>query len=135
VVLALLAPARLDRVAWSLLALAAGVMLLPAAGLHLWPARLLGFVRPASPRLAGLIAEAAARTSVKVHAVVELRTSVANALAFPTTGMIAFTTGALESLDDAQIVAVAAHELGHLAEPLGLRLLRGASPLALAPLV
>jgi tetratricopeptide (TPR) repeat protein len=55
---------------------------------------------------------------------------LANALAFPLSGRLAFTDGALAALDDEELTAVCAHELAHLAEPRRLALAR-AAPLAL----
>src|SRR5262249_3255837 len=111
IVLAFLAPAKLDSLAWGVFALGVALMVSASSGLYLAPARALGFIRPASERLQRLLAEAAQRTGVAPKEVLELRLSIANALAYPTTGTVAFTTGAIDALDDAQIVAVAAHEL------------------------
>ena len=95
----------------------------------------VGLAHPASPRLQAVVARAAARTGVQVRRVYELDWSLANAVAFPAVRTIAFTRPALEVLDDAELEAVAAHELGHLSEPLSSRLMRPALVIALAAIV
>ena len=82
-----------------------------------WPIALrLGLAHEASPRLEQAVARATERTGVRPSRVVELDPRGVNAWAFPLTGGVAFTHGALEVLDDAQLTAVAVHELGHLTE-------------------
>lgn len=85
---------------------------------------LLGVVRPARPRVRAAVERAAARLGVRCRAVLELDWAQANALAFPLLRRVAFSTAAVELLDDAELEAVAAHELGHLDEPLPLRAFR-----------
>jgi len=87
---------------------------------------LRGVVRPARPRVREAVERAAARLKVRYRAVLELDWAQANALAFPLFRRVAFSTAAAELLDDAELEAVAAHELGHLDEPLALRAFRPA---------
>jgi len=102
--------------------------------------RVLGLARPASSRLAGIVDATAVRVGVRPRATLELRSSVANALAFPIGGWLAFTDRAIELLADDELAAVCAHELGHLAEPWPLRLVRCVQPflllaIAAAPII
>jgi Zn-dependent protease with chaperone function len=91
-------------------------------------ARWIRLTRPASPRLARIVADAAARTSITPRDVYELRSSAARAMALPIWGRLIFTDKALEVLSDQELVAVCVHELAHLSEPYrvsAVRLLRG----------
>jgi Zn-dependent protease with chaperone function len=54
----------------------------------------------------------------------ELNWQMVNAVAFPMSGAVAFSERAMAVLNDEQIAAVCAHELAHLAEPMGVRLAR-----------
>ena len=117
----------------------AGVLVFNLAwtcGLMRWVCGLLGILRPARERLARLVAAASARLGVPVRRVYELGVPMVNAFAFTATGDMAFTSGALDLLDDEEAGAVIAHELGHLKEPAatkGLRLVM-LVPLAVVPL-
>lgn len=98
--------------------------LLLSLGLGARLSTMLGLLRPASERLSTLVNRAAAMTGLPPPRVRSLRWSQANAFAFPFSGIVAFTVAAEKELTDDQIIAVAAHELAHLAEPLPLRLVR-----------
>lgn len=65
----------------------------------------------------------------------ELRTAVMNAFAFQSHNAICFTTTAHERLSEPEIRAIAMHEMGHLAESMGIRFLRQLSPLCFFPLL
>jgi Zn-dependent protease with chaperone function len=91
-------------------------------------ARVLGLARPASVRVEAAARRASARLGVRCREVLELDWAQCNAVAFPLQRRIAFAQGAL-ALDDDELEAVAAHELGHLDEPWRIKLVR---PLILA---
>ena len=86
--------------------------------------RLLRLAWPAGERVRGAVERAAGRMTAAVPPSFEVAWSMANAFALPTTGRLVFSTRLLEVLDDAQLAAVAAHELEHLREPLRVRLSR-----------
>jgi Zn-dependent protease with chaperone function len=119
----------------------AGVCVLGAALLALValfgglpPLRWLGAARPAPGGLRALVADVARRTGVEVRGVWVLSWPVANAVALPATREVAFSESALAVLDDAELAAVAAHELGHLAEPRPVRVLRQVAVLLWLPI-
>lgn len=123
--LALLAPEQLwdlGTLLWLLLAVA--TMAGAARGWGLGLGRVLGVVRPASPRLRRIVEAAAVGSGVTPRGVYELGWPMANAAAFPASQMLVFSDTALAELEDAELEAVAAHELGHLAEPGSVLLLR-----------
>jgi Zn-dependent protease with chaperone function len=91
-------------------------------------ARVLGLARPASARVEAAAQRASARLGVRCREVLELDWAQCNAVAFPLQRRIAFAQGAL-ALDDDELEALAAHELGHLDEPWRIKLVR---PLSLA---
>jgi Zn-dependent protease with chaperone function len=93
-----------------------------ASGLPLL--RLLRLARPAGERVRGAVERAAGRMQTAVPPSFEVSWSMANAFALPTVGQLVFSTRLLAVLDDAQLAAVAAHELEHLREPLRVRLSR-----------
>jgi hypothetical protein len=74
------------------------------------------------------------RKKVKVAAVYELATHEVNAFAVPGRRLVIFTGGALATLDDAELEAVAAHELGHLTEARAVCWLRMLRSVLLFPL-
>jgi Zn-dependent protease with chaperone function len=87
-------------------------------------AELTGIARPARESLQGAVNRTAARLGVRCSRILELDSVFCNAFAFPLTRKIAFTVKAAEILDDSELEAVAAHELGHLDEPLVMRAFR-----------
>ena len=95
--------------------------------------RVLGRVRPAPERLRAIVAAAAARLQVRVTRVELVDWSIANAFALPLCGGLVFTTRCCEVLDDEQLAAIAAHELGHLGEPGPARAARFAAGFLLLP--
>ncbi len=110
--------------AFALLGSALVVWLGVGGGLPL--ARGLGLARVAPERVVAAVQRASQRTGVAARGVFEIDWALANAVAFPFTRRVGFTRAAVEALDDAQLEAVAAHELGHLGEPLPSRLIRPA---------
>jgi Zn-dependent protease with chaperone function len=81
--------------------------------------RLLGLARPASPRLASIVASVAAKTGVRTSGAFELVLPWANAYALPLSGRLGFTDEAIQNLRDEELAAVCGHELGHLSEGRG----------------
>lgn len=90
-------------------------------------ARLLGLARPASERLKRAVDAASVATGVRARAVMEVDLMMANAFALPATGLLLFTPEAVRTLKDAEIEAIARHELGHVSEPKGVVLARVAN--------
>jgi Zn-dependent protease with chaperone function len=129
---------RFDARTWTVLFVMTIVSLALYAGLGwlgLWG---LGVIRPASTRLRAAIDRAAIRTGVRPRAVGILHTfgvPFANAFALPVLRRVAFTSEALAILDDDEIEAVAAHELGHVGEPRKVALARIARGFILLPIV
>jgi Zn-dependent protease with chaperone function len=78
--------------------------------------RLLGLARPASARIASIVASVAEKTGVRTRGAFELVLPWANAYALPLSGRIGFTDEAIRNLRDDELAAVCAHELGHLSE-------------------
>ena len=87
------------------------------AGVGVHVARGLGVVHPASERLRRAVAAASDATKVVPRRLYEVDLLMANAFALPAARAMLFTREALSALDDAQIAAVARHELGHVSEP------------------
>jgi Zn-dependent protease with chaperone function len=104
------------RTAGVLVAAAAAVVAVFAgAGIAL--ARIAGVARPASERLLRAVAAASRATGIEPRAVLVLDLRMANALALPAARTLLFTPRALRALNDAQIAAIARHELAHVSEP------------------
>jgi Zn-dependent protease with chaperone function len=78
--------------------------------------RAVGLVRPAGGRLHSVVFTIADRMEIQPRAVVEISLPMANAFAFITDRSIGATDAALAVLDDEELTAVCAHELGHLSE-------------------
>lgn len=97
--------------------------------------RRLGVARPASPRVQAVVDRAAFNSGIRPRRTLELNSPVANALAFPVSGVLIFTTPALDVFDDDELQAVTAHELGHLAESGVVRLSRALAPYLLVGVV
>ena len=72
---------------------------------------------PAGPRLGEIVGSVARRMGVSVNGVYEIALDGANALAYPLGRAVLFTERALVVLNDDEIAAIAAHELGHVSEP------------------
>lgn len=94
--------------------------------------RALGLLRPASPRLARVVAEASAATGVASPRTWEMDVPEANAFAVTSTKKLIFTRRLLVAMSDEELCALCRHELAHLAESRGalwLRLLGGSGGL------
>ncbi len=103
-------------------------------GSWLGPLRRAGQVRPASERLARIVAGVAERVGVRPRDVVEFEQPHANALAMIPPMRLIYCRPILDVLDDPELAAITAHELGHLSEPrrvVALRVLQPFVPLAL----
>jgi Zn-dependent protease with chaperone function len=116
---ALYGAASQQRSAVALAVVVAGVL---AVGTYLnwgWMPlmRAFGLVRPAGGRLHSVVFTIADRMEIQPRAVVEISLPMANAFAFITDRSIGATDAALAVLDDEELTAVCAHELGHLSEP------------------
>jgi Zn-dependent protease with chaperone function len=119
-----LADDTLDARSWAVLAVTALAVVVAMAGGGAALARLLRLARPASERLRRAVDAATAATGVKARWVLEVDIRMANAFALPAARLLLFTPLAVDALDDAQITAVARHELGHVSEPMGVVALR-----------
>ncbi len=86
-------------------------------GLGLLILKWFGLLRPATDHLNALVAEASQKLGVPVRKSWILSTYVANAAAFPLERQLLFTDKLISILNDDEIQAVCAHELGHLDEP------------------
>src|SRR6185369_9417352 len=117
-------PLQMNRRAWITLGIGAVAMALVLWRSGLPVLRLLGLAVPASERLRQAVDRAVERVGVQPAAVWEVPWTVANAMALVFSRQIVFTTGALLRLDDEQLTAVAAHELGHLSERPGIKAVR-----------
>ena len=80
-------------------------------------ARLVRLARPASEKARRAVDAASATTGVRPRGVYELDLTIANAFALPAVGSLLFTPPLVRALDDAQLAAIARHELGHVSEP------------------
>jgi Zn-dependent protease with chaperone function len=127
-------PDRVDLRAVVVLAAGGTAFVLCALGGGLAVARALGLARPASQRLARIVERAAEKAGFRPRGVYEIRWNRANAFAFPLIGRLAFTDRLLGTIGDAEIEAIAAHELGHLSEPRRVALTRMAGVFILLPL-
>jgi Zn-dependent protease with chaperone function len=81
----------------------------------------------ASDRLAAIVGRVAERTGIHPRAVFEMVSLHANAMALVVPKALVFTRPILDALDDDELVSATAHELGHLAEPKSVYLVRVAS--------
>jgi Zn-dependent protease with chaperone function len=125
VVLALAAPESLWTAAGATwVAVALTLVALAMGGVTLLGARALGLARPPSQRLEAIVDTAAERAGQSPRATFELIWPMVNAAAFPMGGVLVFSDAALRTLDDDELEAIAAHELGHLSEPRSIQALR-----------
>lgn len=131
--LALLLRAPFDALDGALVAAAVAFTALTAVSAGLPLLRPLGWVRPAPAPVRELVAATAERLGRPVPRVEQVRWSTANAFALPLHGSLIFTSRCLEVLDPEQLAAIAAHELGHLAESRAARLGRFAAGFVLLP--
>jgi Zn-dependent protease with chaperone function len=126
--------APLDRFDALLQAALALLFVAIACGGALCALRWLGLVQPAPERLLHAVRATAQAQGAREPAVEVVRWGAANAFAIPLARRLAFSSRCLELLDDAELGAVAAHEIAHLDEPLAVRLARSAMLFATLPL-
>ncbi len=86
--------------------------------------KLLGWSRPAPPEVMSIVSEVGQRVGVQPRNVWIVDWQTANALAYPLSQDIALTAELLKVVNDDELGAIVAHEMGHLSEPLMVRLLR-----------
>ena len=115
--LAMILPWHWNGTALAVLAVGTVLLFVAPFGGGLWVGSILGVVRPASERLARAVQDAAARVGVAPRATHELELGRAGAFALPLTKRLIFTVTAVQLLQDEELAAIAAHELGHLREP------------------
>lgn len=132
--LGLVAPPELSD--WSMVPWLAVVL----AVIHVWLRAPLVLLRTplaqdGDARVAEIVERASTRLGYHVERAIAFRSRQPNAFAFPWLGVLAFTTGLLEALDDDELEAITYHEIAHLAEKPGLTRLRQAQLYALVPIV
>lgn len=136
VIAALLMPADFG---WQMVAVTFGYII--GNALFLWGAmlkylRLLGFLKPAGPRLHRIVESRVARLgNVRVRATWQLGGPMANAFAMTTTRELLFSDRLLEICDDDEVSAICDHELAHLGETKWVQLARIAGSYSMFPLI
>jgi Zn-dependent protease with chaperone function len=133
--IAVVMPARPGAVAAALLVAGTVLLILIARGGAFAFARALGLAPPAPPEIADPVRAAAERADVRLAGVHQVRLPEANAYAMPFAGRIIFTRAALQKVDLSGLLAIARHEIAHLAEPPRARRVRMACLLALLPVM
>ncbi len=93
-------------------------------GGSLWLGRRLGLVTDAPEGLKNLVMAESGKAGVRCRNVFVIQSSSANAFALVHTGEVGVTSRALDLLTNEELSAICAHEMGHLAEPSRVRLLR-----------
>jgi len=121
---ATLPPPTFSGFAWAMLILCILLLTFASTGGGFLLVRAIGLAQPASPRLTFIVATAATRTGTTPRRVYEIEMSVANAFALPVWQAVAVARPALEVMSDEELTAICAHELAHLSESRGVRLLR-----------
>ena len=115
----------------------AAVLALGTGGLWLLLAA-VGILRRAPPRVVAAVERASSRNGVYPRAIWLIPTygvPFANAFALPLLRRVAFTDDAAALLDDDELEAIAAHELGHLSEPMSVIVARLAQSVSYLPLI
>lgn len=109
-------PDEFNGLAWGIGGAVIGLSVIWSRGGLIWLGRKLGLFLPAPERLQKITADTAARMGVPFREVLLMRSSQAQAAAFPKTRQLLFTERALALLSDGEVAAVCAHELAHLTE-------------------
>ncbi len=92
-----------------------------------------GVAQPAPPRVTAAVARAAGQMGADAPRIVVFESSAANAFALPVRNLILMTTRLIDELDDAELEAVALHEIAHLGEHRSVTRRRQIGTLALVP--
>ena len=82
----------------------------------LWVLKLVGILRPAGERLQRIVTECTKDDPQLVKETFQATGVLANAFALPLSGQMVFMEKLLEILDDEEVSAICAHEVGHLGE-------------------
>lgn len=127
-------PPRFNLRAWITLGVAAALILAVMWGRQLVVARWLGLARPAGEKLAEAVRLAEERIGVRARRTVEIPLAGATALAFPLAHELLFSEVAVDILDVEELAAIAAHELGHIAEKWRVSFFGATGPLMALPL-
>ncbi len=128
-------PSHFGMATWLIAGITFLLLLALRLGLAMRLFSLIRILRPAEPRLVGLISAVAQRMNVPRPDAWVSPTPLANAYAVVVRRELIFTQGIIDHLSDAQIAAICAHELGHLTEPRRLVYLRVLQSMLLFPLV
>jgi Zn-dependent protease with chaperone function len=99
-----------------LFAAAVATIMFFGVGGGLFIARILGLMNPAPQHVRDLVEEVSRGMGVHVRSVYLMSLPVAQAVALPLLKCVAFTPKTLDILNDDELSAVCAHELGHLSE-------------------
>ncbi|HEX5443938.1 MAG TPA: M48 family metalloprotease [Pirellulales bacterium] len=129
-----LLPARMDFTAAMLIALSGAAVAWFGLGGGAAIVRRLGLLLPVPQAVDAIVARAAQRAGVAPRGVYQLDCSMSNAFALWGSRDIVFTKLLLEQMTDAEIEAIAAHELAHLNESRLAMLARLAACLLVLPL-
>ncbi|HEV3384610.1 MAG TPA: M48 family metalloprotease, partial [Gemmata sp.] len=95
---------------------ATGLIVFFSVGGGLFVARILRLAKPAPKRLREIVEKVSVSMGVHVRGSYVVHAPVVQALAWPFLKCVAFTSTALELLDDDEVAAICAHEVAHLSE-------------------
>ena len=109
-------PERMDRTAELMICTGGAVMIWFVLGGGAMLVRRLGLLRPASPRTTTAVARVAQRAGVTPRGVYQLDCAMSNAFALWGSREIVFSDMLVEQMSDAELEAIASHELAHLSE-------------------
>jgi Zn-dependent protease with chaperone function len=104
-----------------ILGLAISLAIVLLFGVNIWLAQRLSLLRPTRALLAERVQELAKRRGVLLKGIYVLPMRRVNAVAMPLSRKILLTEGAVATLEEDDLVALAAHEMGHLGQPLSER--------------
>lgn len=133
-VLAATLPAQMDRAAGIMICAFGTVIVWFVIGGGAFLLRRLGLLRPVSPTVAGVVARAGQSAGIIPRGVYQLDCAMSNAFALWGSREIVFSDILLDQMSDAELEAIAAHELAHLTESRASRIARLAACLSVLPL-
>jgi Zn-dependent protease with chaperone function len=131
---AMLVPHSMGLMAAVIIAGTVLVGILLSFGGSLALARFFGIVKPASPRLRGIVERTASQIGARAPSSYILRWKSANALALPLTQTVLFSDTALAEFNDDELAIICFHELSHLQEPKRILIARLAGQFVFLPL-